>query len=163
MKHLNLYLAFFFINFIFIAQSQSLIIPEQHFSYTINELIIKDSSFLSTFDSLVFEKKCPKIKDMTYSYFIMKIEKKNDECIYEIGMEADEKPYIDENAMGYFVLNNYYFFVYGCNPNNIFTITPKKKQFNYKTDEELPYIEEFPYWIFNFSDNKLTLVDYYCW
>lgn len=78
-------------------------------------------------------------------------------------MEADEKPYIDENAMGYFVLNNYYFFVYGCNPNNIFTITPKKKQFNYKIGEELPYIEEFPYWIFNFSDKKLTLVDYYCW
>ena len=52
MKHLNLYLAFFFINFIFIAQSQSLIVPKQHFSYTINELIIKDSSFSVSYTHL---------------------------------------------------------------------------------------------------------------
>ena len=141
--------------------SQNWMPSYQEVSYKLYELTINDSTFLNSLDSLIFAKKCPDIVNRTYKYFIMKIDK-NSDTVYPIRIEAYKKPLANPDAIGYFTYNSYFFFIYGCNPNNIFQKTTRRKCFKY-TDQELPYVEDFPYWKLDFSNARLSLEEFDCW
>ena len=160
MKYLKVYITITLLFVMLKAHSQSLERPFRNVSYNLNELVINDSVFLNDLYSFVFEKECPEIENRVYQYFIMNIEKE-DSCTYKIDMECAKKPYA-RNSMGYFVLNDYYFFVFGCNPNNTFQITKKTKRFEYM-DGGLIFTEEFPRWFFVYRSEKLHLLEYDCW
>ncbi len=120
MKYLKMFLFIFSLNSVFNVHSQILEQPCKEIIYSLNELKIRGSIFLNNIDSLVLGKKCPVIENKTFKYFIINIDKKNNSNSYSIVVEAYKKPFADNKAIGYFKYKNYYFFIYGCNPNSFF-------------------------------------------
>ncbi len=142
--------------------SQYLNLPLKVISYNLNELNITENSFTEDFKKYFLKSQCPEIHNKTFRYFILKIEELSDCNSWSIMVEAYKEPYADENAIGYFEKDGYSFFIYGSNPNNIFKLTNRTKQFNYQ-EGGLPFIEEFPFWKFIYSTNTLTLEETDCW
>ena len=95
------------------------------------------------------------------------------EYVYEIQIfnisSQNQKEYI-EDAKGFFIMNNYKFFVNGIlpdNPRTLFSITNKKTQF-ICLEKIYPIQENQNYFVINIFDPCITVLEYrygklYCW
>lgn len=161
MKCLKIHLIILFSIISFFLYGQNLVEPYREVSYSLYELEVNDSIFLASIDSFIFAPKCSEIENRKFQYFIMKIVEVGGE-FYSIMVEAYRDPVADINAIGYFAYKGYSFFIYGCNPYNIFRKMKRKKLFKYKTGGLL-YVEDFPYWKFILSNRRLILEECDCW
>ncbi|MDD3939929.1 MAG: hypothetical protein WC946_09145 [Bacteroidales bacterium] len=138
--------------------------------YYLPELIIHNESFLYDLDSFIFKTDyCDKNVEDVY---VMDISLKK-EYVYEIQIfnisSQNQKEYI-EDAKGFFIMNNYKFFVNGIlpdNPRTLFSITNKKTQF-ICLEKIYPIQENQNYFVINIFDPCITVLEYrygklYCW
>ena len=131
--------------------------------YTLCKLLVRDSTFITQIDSLIFQKKCASINQTPNGYFSVLMHK--NQCkskSYHFKMEFNEKPSIGEGAVGFFYLNDYVFIVYGKKIESVFFKTQYFEKFVVEK-ESIPNIEDVPYWEFYYTKGKLSLVFSDCW
>lgn len=124
-----------------------------------NEFLVKEQSFTHVLDSLVLNSQCVIEKQNEEHYFIMSFKKKGMGHYY-IKLELCQLP-VGDSSLGYFMINNTYFFIYGDIPNNLFIKSGKVDKFSYQRGI-LCIAEEFPIWEFDYHASILLLKNHHC-
>jgi hypothetical protein len=113
----------------------------------ISYLEISNNILVNMIDSLVLQK-----KGNSKVFYFLEITKDSINDIYVINIEKCNLPYtsMDESFKGYFTVFDTPIFVkQSCNPDSLFRLTDKKRQFNYFILKEYPpIIIEPSYWNF---------------
>lgn len=159
----------FIVSVLFVVLFQYSYSQENNYNYTVDtikyylsELIILNKSFLHDLDSFIFKTDyCNRNDDDIY---IMNITQKKD-YIYEIQVFSTSSKYQRDymkDAKGFFIMNNFKFFVNGIlpeNPRPLFSIKSEKMQFNY-LEKTYPNKEDQNYFTIDIFDPCITVLDY---
>ncbi|MDR1756318.1 MAG: hypothetical protein LBR65_05070 [Culturomica sp.] len=143
------------------SYSQKWTIPyNEAINFELKELLVNNDSFISILDSILLNGECVKGKENDFKYFFMLFEKGKD-CEYKIIIELLRLPIGNSSLYGFFKINNFFFFVNGIPPHNLFQQGTKNKKFTYKKSK-IAIIEEFSIWHFRYENFTLSLEKHYC-
>ncbi len=132
-------------------------------SYNIKELLVKDSLFLNSLDSLVFQKDCGSVINSKGGLFSMRINKNEyDPTVYSVILQFSGVFSMYESVLGYFAYREHIFFLYGILPQTIFCKSGKYKNFKIERDK-IPVIQEYPIWEIEYKNGKYDLIFVDCW
>jgi len=129
-------------------------------------LIVKDSLFLRGLDSLIFNSICPEIKNPSgklkiFNVYSKKNDKRDNSYTLNINLNNTINIYNEKDFKGCFDYNGYLFLWFYDIPKNLFSLSNQKRKLTYI--KGVPVSGDFASFVFDYTDEKLTLTGICCY
>lgn len=144
--------------------------PWVKIKFKLNQIELVNKELYNQIDSLILKSDCNNLTNNANKYFFISFHTKNvthnlptcNNCFFMF-FELLDSPRKSTNISGFFVIQDYYFFVRDYMPENFMKKIDKEKEF-VTNIKKLPATQSHPYWIFLFNNNKIEdLLELDCW
>lgn len=139
-------------------------------SFTLKKVNLENSQIYNQIDSLILSSHCENLKNENNKFFFIQFSKenslypiKNCTTCYFIIFELLSSPVKYDGIVGFFKINEYYFFVPKDIPDNFYKFTEEIERFTMVRGKYF-VTQSFPSWVFLLRNNNLEefiLMD--CW